>query len=97
MANKIEWSPKAVQNLDNICEYIARDSQFYAGVFAKRINLIVKNIPQFPLSGRIVSEYKNKNLREKIYEGYRIVYRIKKPCVEIVAICHGSRLLKNLL
>ncbi|MEW5816622.1 MAG: type II toxin-antitoxin system RelE/ParE family toxin, partial [Spirochaetota bacterium] len=44
-----------------------------------------------------VPEYNDENLREKIYENYRIVYRIKDEIIEIVAICHGARQLENIL
>ncbi len=37
------------------------------------------------------------NLREKIYENYRIVYRLKEEVIEIVAICHGAKLLNNII
>jgi toxin ParE1/3/4 len=77
MASKIKWSPRAASNLEEICNYISKDSIYYASLFAKRILSVVKNIPAFPKSGRIVPEYSNDNLREKIYEDYRIVYRIK--------------------
>ena len=52
---------------------------------------IIKNISQFPFSGRIVPEYNNPNLREKIYQNYRIVYRIKNDAIEIIVIVHGMR------
>lgn len=91
MAYKIRWSPRAASNFEDICNYIAKDSEYYAALFAKKVNVIVKTIPQFPESGRIVPEYENENLREKMYESYRIVYRLKEEVVEIVAICHGAR------
>jgi plasmid stabilization system protein ParE len=97
MVKKIKWSPRAVCQFEEICNYIARDSEFYASLFAKRLNIIVKNIPYFPKSGRIVPEYKDENLREKIYQNYRIVYRIKKNLIEIVAIIHGARQFENVL
>ncbi|MFH0948630.1 MAG: type II toxin-antitoxin system RelE/ParE family toxin [Elusimicrobiota bacterium] len=50
---------------------------------------------QFPKSGRIVPEYKDEILRERIYEGYRIVYRLKGDIIEIVTISHGAMLLDN--
>ena len=97
MAVKIKWSPRAASNLEEICNYIAEDSEYYAILFAKKVTAIVKAIPQFPKSGRIVPEYEDENLREKIYENYRIVYRLKGEYIEIVAICHGMRLLENIL
>ena len=97
MAVKIKWSPRAASNLEEICDYIAKDSEYYAFLFAKKIINIVKTIPKFPESGRIVPEYEMNNLREKIYENYRIVYRIKRDLIEIVAICHGARSLDRIL
>ncbi len=97
MAYQIEWSPRAAANLEEICNYIGKDSEYYAALFSQRIIALIKTIPQFPTSGRIVPEYKNERLREKIYENYRIVYRIKEERIEIVAICHGARLLNLVL
>ena len=97
MALKIKWSPRAASNLEETCDYIAKDSEYYAILFAKKVTTLVKAIPQFPKSGRIVPEYDDENLREKIYEGYRIVYRLKSDLVEIVAICHGAKPLEPIL
>jgi plasmid stabilization system protein ParE len=66
MALKIKWSPRAASNLEEICDYIAKDSQYYAILFAKKVTNIVKAIPQFPKSGRIVPEYGDENLRENL-------------------------------
>jgi len=66
MALEIKWSPRAASNLEEICDYIAKDSQYYAILFAKKVTNIVKAIPQFPKSGRIVPEYGDENLRENL-------------------------------
>jgi plasmid stabilization system protein ParE len=95
MALLIRWSPKAAQQLEAIVEYIGRDSERYATIFARKILQIVKFIPSYPRAGRVVPEYDDVNLREKIHRGYRIVYRLTPQAIEIVSICHGSRLLKN--
>jgi toxin ParE1/3/4 len=97
MAYKIRWSPRAASNFEDICNYIAKDSKYYASLFAKKVNAIIKTIPQFPRAGRVVPEYNNENLREKIYENYRIVYRLKEGFIEVVAICHGAKPLDNIL
>jgi len=55
----------------------------------------VKDIPLFPKAGRIVPEYQDENLREKIFQNYRIVYRIKGDFIEIVIISHSARLLNT--
>lgn len=97
MAQKIRWSPRAASNFEDICNYIAKDSEVYSTLFAKKINAAIKSIPQFPKAGRVVPEYGDENIREKIYENYRIVYRIKEEFIEIAAICHGSKPLENII
>jgi len=47
MAKRIKWSPKAIQSFEEICNYICKDSEYYASIFAKKINAIVKEIPRF--------------------------------------------------
>lgn len=42
MAAKVIWSPRAVTDLEDTCNYIARDSQRYASVFASTILTLVK-------------------------------------------------------
>ena len=97
MAQKIRWSSKAASNFEEICDYIAKDSEVYATLFAKKINAAVKSIPQFPKAGRIVPEYGDENIREKIYENYRVIYRIKGEIVEIAPINHSSKPLENII
>ena len=97
MAYRIVWSPRAADQFEMICNYIGRDSTMYAHIFAKKVNAIVKAIPAFVKSGRVVPEYGDENLREKIYGNYRIVYRVGENYIEIAAICHGSQLLSRIL
>ncbi len=52
---------------------------------------MVEDMATFPRIGRIVPEYRDPNLRERIYSNYRIVYRMKDEVVEIAAICHGAQ------
>jgi plasmid stabilization system protein ParE len=95
MALKVKWSPRAVSNLEESYNYIAKDSEYYAIFFAKKVTTMVEAIPQFPKSGRVVPEYGDENLREKIYGNYRIVYRLTGELIEIVAVCHGAKPLAN--
>ena len=95
MAYEIRWSPRALSNLEEITNYIAKDSEYYAAVFVKKIIALVESIPLFPLSGRIVPEYNDENIREKFYQSYRIIYRLKENTIEIVASFHGSKHLKT--
>jgi len=95
VAREIRWSPRAAADLEQICNYISRDSTHYASLFARRVLAIVTQIARFPRLGRVVPEYGHENLREVIYQSYRIVYRLREEAVEVVAISHGARPLKD--
>jgi len=90
---KIEWSPKSIKNLEEIAEYISQDSPLYAPVFIRKIINSVERLLDFPLSGRIVPEFKKESIREVIFHNYRIVYRIKNSSIEIVLVTHGAKLI----
>ncbi len=90
---KLIWSPQALKDLDVACEFIARDSARYAYLFAQRIVALVESIPQNPLLGAVVQEYDRDDIRERLFQNYRIVYRYVENRVEIVTIVHAARLL----
>ena len=91
MARQVRWSPKAASDLEETCDYIARDSEHYASLFAKRVVAVVRRLQRFPELGRVVPEYQDPALREVLYRDYRIVYRVTPDAVEIAAVCHGAR------
>ena len=93
---KLIWSPRAAADLEEICNYIALDSEHYARLFAQRIVTLIEKILDFPKAGRVVPEYQRDDLRERIFQNYRIVYRIKEEAIEIVSIVHGARLLPDI-
>ncbi|MCK4504016.1 MAG: type II toxin-antitoxin system RelE/ParE family toxin [Candidatus Aegiribacteria sp.] len=93
----IRWAPRAASHLEQICQYISRDSEAYARIFAEKALSIVEDIALYPKIGRVVPEYNDPNLRERIYGNYRIVYRLKDDVVEIAAICHGAQRLEKVL
>jgi len=92
----IEWSPEAIEDLDSIAEYIARDSEFYAQAVVSKILAVSSKISHQALIGRIVPEISNKMIRERFIYSYRLIYKINKSTITIVAIIHGKRLLENI-
>ncbi|HLG30158.1 MAG TPA: type II toxin-antitoxin system RelE/ParE family toxin [Candidatus Brocadiales bacterium] len=91
---KIRWSKDSIENLKEICKFIALDSPYYANVFKDRIFEMVEHLESFPEIGRQVPESDDPKVRELIYKGYRIIYQIKEDYLEIITVIHGSRLLK---
>jgi plasmid stabilization system protein ParE len=60
---RLIWSPRAADDFEEICDYIARDSARYAAIVARRIVATVEEIPTFPKAGRIVPEKGDPNVR----------------------------------
>ena len=88
---KLEWSPKSLMEIEEIFEYIAEDSREYASVFVRKLIEATTSIAEFPLIGRVVPEFKDPIIRERIYKNYRIIYRFNNNKVEIVTIFHNAR------
>ena len=94
MAAKVIWSPQAIEDINEICRYIAKDSPSYAYIFAQSIISAAEDILLFPHFGRVVPEKRDEKLREKILGNYRIIYRIKSESIQIATVIHGARILR---
>lgn len=63
---ELRWAESAVKDLEQICDYIAEDSEIYAKVFARRVVDTLEAAVDFPYFGRMIPEMKNETIREKI-------------------------------
>ena len=91
---RVIWSPQALDDIEAIRQFIARDAPQTAQRFVQRIFETVERLYRFPLSGAMVPELGNETFREIRLKKYRIIYRVSNPqSVEIVTVYHGSRLL----
>ena len=92
---KVQWTDNAVAHLVNVYEYIALNSPTYAKQMVDKITNRSMQIAANPLSGRKVPEYDSDVIRELIEQPYRIIYRIKKDQIDILAVIYGARLLPD--
>jgi len=88
---KIVWTDPAVEDLRSIRDHIAKDSSGFAAVFAGRVIEAVESLSNFPMRGRKVPEMGHDDIRELLYSGYRIIYRVEQERILILAIIHGAR------
>jgi toxin ParE1/3/4 len=88
---KLQWTVPAVDDLECIRNYIARDSELYAAGFVDKVLAAVDTLEFFPELGRRVTETNAKNVRELLFQNYRVVYRIHAETIQILTIIHGSR------
>ena len=88
---KVIWALSALDDIDSIAEYIARDSLDLAVLFVRRLFEATDRLQGFPLSGRMIPEINNPDCREVIYGAYRIMYRIEKDEVWVTGVIHSAR------
>jgi plasmid stabilization system protein ParE len=92
----VTWSREAGGNLVDIEEFIARDSVERATRFVDAlIDYAEAILADNQKSGRSVPEIGNPDIRELIYQGYRIVYRLNGDRIEILTVFEGHRLLRQ--
>ena len=91
---RVIWAPQAIEDVQAVRAFVARDSAHYGDLVVERILAAVVRLESHPLSGRVVPEVADESLREVIQGNYRIVYRLKRDVVEIVTVFHGARLLR---
>ena len=92
---RVTWSREASENLAEIDDFIARDSLERAVLFVDALIDHAETIlADNPRSGRVVPEISHTDIREHIYQGYRIVYRLKGDVLEILTVFEGHRLLR---
>jgi plasmid stabilization system protein ParE len=93
---RIVWTEPAVADLSAIVEFIARDSAVYASAMADRFLAAVEQLATFPRSGRLVPEDRGRSVREVIVARYRVLYRLRRSRVEVLAVIHGAREMKRM-
>ena len=92
---RVTLSREASENLAEIENFIARDSLERAiGFVDALIDHAVSILEDNPRCGRGVPEISNPDIRELIYRGYRIVYRMKGDVLEILTVFEGHQLLR---
>jgi toxin ParE1/3/4 len=61
---RVHWTNTAIEHLVSIHEYVAHNSQPYADRLVDKLTRRSEQIATFPLSGRMVPEYRNESIRE---------------------------------
>jgi plasmid stabilization system protein ParE len=93
MAYRVIWSSKAVEDVDAIATYIARDSPSYAAAVVRRILDTTHQLQEDPMTGKIPPEFTTETIREKNAYTYRIIYQVKDDLVLVAAIVHTKALI----
>ena len=93
---EVKWTDQALDDIENIAEFIAKDSMKFAKVQTLRFFKSVEILEELPRAGRMVPELNIEELRELIQGNYRIIYQIiSKNRIDIITVHLSRRLLSN--
>jgi len=93
---QVIWTSNALDNLEEIAEFIAKDSVHYAEITVTRLFSSTSILKSFPLSGRVVPEFELEHIREVIEGAYRVVYQLtEEETIEVLSVRHGAKQMKN--
>ena len=92
---KLIWTKDGIKSFEEVIQYISKDSFYYASNFAKKVLFYIEKLKHFPNIGRIVPEYNEPDIRELIYQNYRIVYKVDRKIVYVLLVIHGTRELQS--
>ena len=95
--NSYILSPRAGQDLDDICEFIARDSLQAASRVLSAIEKAIQSIAQSPGVGHFREELADRQFRFLLVYSYLIVYRPETKPLQVVRILHGARDIQSIL
>jgi toxin ParE1/3/4 len=87
---QVRWLKKALQNLEQMYQYISADNPDAAVKTIIKIQSAVEQLASFPNIGKVG---RVEGTRELVIGNtpYFVVYRVKGQRVEILRILHGSR------
>ena len=88
---QVIWSPSALEDIEQVAQFIARDSSDQAALFVARLIEATDRLGWVPLSGRTIPEIGHPDCREIVYGAYRIMYRVQDGDVWITGVVHGAR------
>lgn len=94
---KVVWTENAEFDLDDLYDFVAKDSPIYAEQFVDQILREVGRLEQTPRMGRKVPEANSDQIRERIVHSQRVIYLIDEgnAVVNILALVHVRRDLEN--
>jgi len=88
---KIKRFKRYQHSLFKILDYIAQDKFIASKNFLTELDLLINNLPNFPYKYRKSIYFDNDNIRDMIYKGYTVVYRVNKDSIDILSIFNKNK------
>lgn len=89
----VQWTAEAIANLNDLQDYIAKDSPTAADLVASRIEKAVSDLADNPLKGHTGREGSGEGVYELIIPKtrYTVAYRVTGDVVNILGVVHQSQ------
>ncbi|MFN3239729.1 MAG: type II toxin-antitoxin system RelE/ParE family toxin [Pseudomonadales bacterium] len=94
---RLVWAEPALDDLNEIAEYIALDDPSAAKSLVQKVFESVTRLREFPESGRRPPELRRSRYREIVVGPCRIFYRADEKSVTILYVMRSERHLRNFL
>lgn len=98
--NPIVWASPAARDLEEIVDYLARDSPAAAAGFMDRVDQTVSRLGSLPRLGRVVPELERHQVlryRELVLGHWRVIYSVEPVRVYVLAVIDGRRNVEDIL
>ncbi|SFV59352.1 Death on curing protein, Doc toxin [hydrothermal vent metagenome] len=83
---EIIYRPKFINSFNAIWDYIAQDSKNRANQFKRDIKRLIEDIPSMPYKCRKSIYFDDEHIRDLIYKGYTIAYKIEEDQERIIIL-----------
>jgi toxin ParE1/3/4 len=96
---QVDWAQPALGDLQEIYEFIARDSPRYVQLTVERITGIAGRLAGFPQLGQVLPEFPHLAYRQMVVGVYRLIYREVpgQNRIIVMGVIHSSRDLPPIL
>jgi len=93
---KIKFLESFTSKIDQQIDYIAKDKPLAARTFKQNVFSLISDIPKFPYKHRKSIYFDNSEIRDLVYKGYKIIYRINNEnnTIEIFGFINMENKLK---
>ncbi|MBC8097567.1 MAG: type II toxin-antitoxin system RelE/ParE family toxin [Akkermansiaceae bacterium] len=90
---KIIWSPRGIETLQELIEYISRDNPEAAGQMGEAVFQKTLLLGQNPRLGKVFVKLNRDDIRETPVHPYRLIYRVQDSArtITILTVWHGAR------
>ena len=88
----VRFTPAARAQLLAAAAYIHSDRPSSAREFRKRVDSALRQLVDFPESGRVVPEFDALGFREALVDSYRLFYRVQDDVVWVVGVWHDAQI-----